>query len=321
MRIGIDAMGGDFAPLEAVKGAIEAKEQMQDIVPVLFGQKDMILDCFKTLGIPENALEIVHAEEVIDMGEHATKAIAHKKNSSINVAYRYLAEKKIDAFIGAGNTGAMLVGSLQFLKTVDGLDRPCLYTGIPRIDSNPGLLLDVGANADCKPEHLSKFAILGSLLSSMMYKINNPKVGLLNIGEESEKGNLLTKATHQLLAQNNSINFVGNVEGRDIFGDHADVIVCDGFTGNVVIKVCEGFYYRLAKRGVQDEYLDKFNFKHYGGSLVLGVNAPVIVGHGITKAETFVKMVELAVQAVDSQLTLSIQQAMKKFVENQSSVS
>ncbi len=321
MKVGIDAMGGDYAPLEAVKGACLAKSAFPVVELVLFGRKEDILSIAGAEGIDASVFTIIDTPEVIEMAEHPVKALVAKPQSSLSVGFQYLATHKIDAFLSAGNTGAMLVGSLQFLKTVEGLDRPCLYTGIPRIDSNPGLLLDVGANADCKPEHLSKFAILGSLLSSMMYKNNNPKVGLLNIGEESEKGNLLTKATHQLLAQNNSINFVGNVEGRDIFGDHADVIVCDGFTGNVVIKVCEGFYYRLAKRGVQDEYLDKFNFKHYGGSLVLGVNAPVIVGHGITKAETFVKMVELAVQAVDSQLTLSIQQAMKKFVENQSSVS
>jgi glycerol-3-phosphate acyltransferase PlsX len=182
---------------------------------------------------------------------------------------------------------------------------------------NPGLLLDVGANADCKPEHLEKFALLGNLLYSMMYKVDSPKVGLLNIGEESEKGNLLIKATHQLLAQTQGINFVGNVEGRDIFGDLADVVVCDGFSGNVIIKVCEGMYYRLVKRGVQDDYLDQFNFKHYGGSLVLGVNAPVIVGHGITKSETFLKMIELAQDAVETQLTSKIQKAMSRFIAAQ----
>jgi len=219
--------------------------------------------------------------------------------------------------LSAGNTGAMLVGSIQYLKLVDGCDRPCLTAAIPRVDNRPGLLLDVGANADCKPEHLEKFALLGNLLYSMMYKIDSPKIGLLNIGEESEKGNLLTKATHQLLSQTQGIHFVGNVEGRDIFGDHADVVVCDGFSGNVIIKLCEGIYYRLVKRGVQDDYLDQFNFKHYGGSMVLGVNAPVIVGHGITKAETFVKMIELAQETVQSQLTSKIQKAMSRFIASQ----
>jgi len=251
------------------------------------------------------------------MAEHPVKALVSKPNSSIAQGFLQLAKGEIDAFVSAGNTGAMLVGSIQYLKLVDGCDRPCLTAAIPRVNMNPGLLLDVGANADCKPEHLEKFALLGNLLYSMMYKVDSPKVGLLNIGEESEKGNLLIKATHQLLAQTQGINFVGNVEGRDIFGDLADVVVCDGFSGNVIIKVCEGMYYRLVKRGVQDDYLDQFNFKHYGGSLVLGVNAPVIVGHGITKSETFLKMIELAQDAVETQLTSKIQKAMSRFIAAQ----
>jgi glycerol-3-phosphate acyltransferase PlsX len=251
------------------------------------------------------------------MAEHPVKALVSKPNSSIAQGFLQLAHHKIDAFLSAGNTGAMLVGSIQYLKLVDGCDRPCLTAAIPRVNNHPGLLLDVGANADCKPEHLEKFALLGNLMYSMMYKVEQPKIGLLNIGEESEKGNLLTKATHVLLSQTQGINFVGNVEGRDIFGDHADVVVCDGFSGNVIIKLCEGIYYRLVKRGVQDDYLDQFNFKHYGGSVVLGVNAPVIVGHGITKSETFLKMIELAQETVQSQLTNKIQKAMSRFIASQ----
>lgn len=313
MKIGIDAMGGDFAPLEAVKGASLTKDTHAHLELVLFGVKEEILRVCESEGLNPSQFEIVDCPEVIEMAEHPVKALVSKPNSSLAQGFLHLASKKVDAFLSAGNTGAMLVGSLQFLKTVDGLDRPCLSAEIPRQDGPPGLLLDVGANADCKPEHLHKFAIIGSLVYSMMHQLENPKVGLLNIGEESEKGNLLTKATHQLLAQTDSINFVGNVEGRDIFGNHADVVVCDGFTGNVVIKLCEGLYYRLAKKGIEDDYLDKFNYKNYGGSLILGVNAPVVVGHGITKAPTFVKMVELAAEAVESGLTRSIQNAMMTF--------
>jgi glycerol-3-phosphate acyltransferase PlsX len=268
-------------------------------------------------GIDINQFEIVDTPDVIEMAEHPVKALVSKPNSSIAQGFLQLAHHKIDAFLSAGNTGAMLVGSIQYLKLVDGCDRPCLTAAIPRVNNHPGLLLDVGANADCKPEHLEKFALLGNLMYSMMYKVDQPKIGLLNIGEESEKGNLLTKATHVLLSQTQGINFVGNVEGRDIFGDHADVVVCDGFSGNVIIKLCEGIYYRLVKRGVQDDYLDQFNFKHYGGSVVLGVNAPVIVGHGITKSETFLKMIELAQETVQSQLTNKIQKAMSRFIASQ----
>ena len=317
MRIGIDAMGGDYAPLEAVKGASLAASVMADVELVLFGSKSAIEEVCSSEGIDIAQFEIVDTPDVIEMAEHPVKALVSKPNSSIAQGFLQLANHKIDAFLSAGNTGAMLVGSIQYLKLVDGCDRPCLTAAIPRVDNRPGLLLDVGANADCKPEHLEKFALLGNLLYSMMYKIDSPKIGLLNIGEESEKGNLLTKATHQLLSQTPGIHFVGNVEGRDIFGDHADVVVCDGFSGNVIIKLCEGIYYRLVKRGVQDDYLDQFNFKHYGGSMVLGVNAPVIVGHGITKAETFVKMIELAQETVQSQLTSKIQKAMSRFIASQ----
>lgn len=309
MRIGIDAMGGDYAPLEAVKGSIEAKKQMQDIVPVLFGQKDKLLECFKELGLPENTLEIIHAEEVIEMGEHATKAIAHKKNSSINVAYRYLAEKQIEAFIGAGNTGAMLVGSIFSVKAIEGVLRPTIASVLPKVSGGFGVLLDVGANADCKPEVLNQFAILGALYAQHVYGINNPKVALLSIGEEKEKGNLLIQAAYPLLEMNDRINFVGNVEGRDLFNDKADVIICDGYTGNIILKLCEGFYYNLAKLGVQNEYLDRFNFKQYGGTAILGVNEPVIIGHGISKSETFVSMYKLAKDVVNSQLIDKIKQS------------
>jgi len=310
-------MGGDYAPLEAVKGASLAAASLAGVELVLFGSKTAIEEVCHNEGIDISQFEIVDTPDVIEMAEHPVKALVSKPNSSIAQGFLQLAHHKIDAFLSAGNTGAMLVGSIQYLKLVDGCDRPCLTAAIPRVNNHPGLLLDVGANADCKPEHLEKFALLGNLMYSMMYKVEQPKIGLLNIGEESEKGNLLTKATHVLLSQTQGINFVGNVEGRDIFGDHADVVVCDGFSGNVIIKLCEGIYYRLVKRGVQDDYLDQFNFKHYGGSVVLGVNAPVIVGHGITKSETFLKMIELAQETVQSQLTNKIQKAMSRFIASQ----
>lgn len=320
MKIGIDAMGGDHAPLEAVKGAYIASSTMPLIELVLFGSLLEITAICESESIDLGLFTIVDTTDVIEMSDHPVKALLSKPNSSISQGFSYLAQGKIDAFLSAGNTGAMLVGSIQYLKLVDGLDRPCLTSVIPRLQGNPGLLLDVGANADCKPEHLEKFSLLGNLLYTMMYKVDTPKIGLLNIGEECEKGNLLSKATHQLLTQTQGIHFIGNIEGRDLFSDKADVVVCDGFSGNLIIKVCEGLYYNLVKRGIQDEYLDKFNFKHYGGSLVLGVNAPVIVGHGITKDKTFVKMIELACETVESQLMRKIQKAMTRFIASQSDV-
>ncbi len=309
MRIGLDAMGGDFAPLEAVKGAVAARQEMPDVIPVLFGHQDRILSCMQELGYPEGSLEIVHADEVIEMGEHATKAIAHKKNSSINVAYRYLAEQQIEAFIGAGNTGAMLVGAIFSVKTIEGVQRPTIASLIPTMSGGFGLLLDVGANADCKPEVLNQFAILGSLYAQQVYGIENPKVALLSIGEEKEKGNLLHQATYPLMESNDRINFVGNVEGRDLFNDVADVMVCDGFTGNIILKVCEGIYTNLCKLDIQHPYLDRFDFNQYGGTAILGVNEPVIIGHGISKSETFTSMFRLAKDVVNSKLIDKIKQS------------
>ncbi|MBC7425521.1 MAG: phosphate acyltransferase PlsX [Bacteroidia bacterium] len=302
MKIGIDAMGGDHAPLEAVKGCLLARKLYPGITPVLFGQKDKIKEAFAQLNSDPAAFEIIHASEMIDMGEHATKAIAHKKNSSINIGYKYLSEKKIDAFIGAGNTGAMLVGAMFSVKAIDGVQRPTITSVLPKLNGEMGVLVDVGANADCKPEVLNQFATLGSLYAQHVYGIRNPKVALLSIGEEKEKGNLLIQAASPMLEMNDRINFVGNVEGRDLFSDKADVVVCDGYTGNIVLKLCEAWCYNLKKQGVENEFLDRFDFTQYGGTPILGVNETVIIGHGISKEQTFTNMFKMAQDVVNSQL-------------------
>lgn len=309
MRIGIDAMGGDFAPLEAVKGCIATKKLHPEITPILFGQKDKIIESFNSLGVSSDLFEIIDAPEVIEMGEHATKAISHKKGSSINIAYKHLTEKSIDALVGAGNTGAMLVGSLFSIKAIEGVLRPSVTSILPKVDGGFGVLLDVGANADCKPEVLNQFATLGSLYAEYVYGIKQPKVALLSIGEEKEKGNILNQASIPQLEMNDRINFIGNVEGRDLFNAKADVIVCDGFTGNIVLKLCEDFYYTLTKMGVKNDFLDKFNFKNYGGTAILGVNEVVIIGHGISKEESFVGMFKLAYDMVNSKIIEKIKQS------------
>ncbi len=320
MIIGVDAMGGDFAPLEAIKGTFLAKQSFSNVNLLLFGDSDIIKNTAASEGISLDGIEIEHCSEVIEMGEHPVKAIASKRDSSIFKGFQFLATKKIDAFLSAGNTGAMLVGSIQILKAVDGVERPCLITSVPKPSHQNGVILDVGANADNKPEHLLQFAILGSVYAKTILKIENPRVGLLNIGEEEEKGSILTKAAHQLLKNYEPLNFVGNVEGRQVFDDTSDVLVCDGFTGNVVVKVIEGFYYHLAKRGIKDEFLDQLNFKNHGGGLVLGVKAPVVVGHGISKASTFEKMVELCIHSVESNYCAHVEDAFSKLVNLQNNL-
>ena len=303
MRIGLDFMGGDFAPNEALKGVKEALDEsdLSDVHIVLLGNEDHLKDYPELTG-ETNRVSVVHAPEVIEMAEHPTRAISQKRNSSISIGLRMLAEGQLDAFASAGNTGAMMVGSLYTVKAIEGVIRPSLSTLVPKIEGGTGLLLDVGANSDVKPDVLLQFAELGSLYCKHVLKIEEPKVGLLSIGHEREKGNLLTQAAFPLLEERRSLNFIGNVEGRDLFLNTCDVIVCDGFTGNVVLKTCEGFFYQLKKRGVNDEFLDRFNFTDYGGTSILGVNKPVIIGHGISKSDTFVNMLRLSKQIVQSRL-------------------
>ena len=302
MRLGLDIMGGDFAPLEALRGCELARKNIQGIELVLFGDQAVVEQVAAEEGIDLSAYTIVHCPEVIGMGEHPTKALTQKRESSISVGFHFLKEHKIDAFIGAGNTGAMMVGSMFSVKQVEGVFRPAITSILPKANGGFGLLLDVGANADCKPDVLYQFAILGSQFSKYVYKIDNPRVGLLNIGEEREKGNLVTQAAHNLMADTTDFNFIGNVEGRDLFLDKVDVVVCDGFTGNIVLKACESMYYLLKKREVKDEFLDRFNYENYGGTPILGVNAPVIIGHGISKAVSFESMIRLAKETVESGL-------------------
>jgi glycerol-3-phosphate acyltransferase PlsX len=196
----------------------------------------------------------------------------------------------------------MLVGAMYSIKPIEGVQRPTISTIIPKDNGNTGLLLDVGLNADCKPEHLNQFALLGSLYAQHILGIDNPRVALLNIGEEEGKGNLLAQSTYPLLKENAQINFVGNVEGRDILLDKADVMVCDGFTGNVILKLAESLYEITHRKELKHEYLDRFNFELYGGTPVLGVAKPVIIGHGISHAKAFSNMIHLAQKMIATDL-------------------
>lgn len=309
MKIGLDIMGGDFAPKAAVLGAIEAHKALspgQKIV--LFGDKDQALPFLAEQNIPEDAFEYVHTTETIGMGEHATKSVMQKPNSSISLGFQYLKDGRIDAFSSAGNTGAMLVGAIFSVRQVPGVIRPAVATNVPKLKSGFGIMLDVGANADVKPEVLAQFGILGSLYAEHVYHVQNPKVALMNIGEEEEKGNVLTQATYPLLQKTN-LNFVGNIEGRDLFNDKADVIVCDGFTGNVLLKLAETFYILTLKKGFKDEFFDRFNYEQYGGSPILGVNAPVIIGHGISSPEAIKNMVLLSRTMIETKFVDKIKEA------------
>ena len=285
MKIALDAMGGDFAPAATVEGAIQAAEMLAGKAEILLiGDQAQIEAELQKHGYSSSRISIVHTTQVIEMGEHPTKALTHKPDSSIAKGYAMLKAKEIDAFCSAGNTGAMLVGALFSVKAVEGFMRPCIASFAPNLNGGIGVIVDVGANADCKPEVLEQFGEIGSIYAEEVLKIANPKVGLMSLGEEEGKGNMATQAAHQLLKANTNLNFVGNIEGRDLFNDKADVIVCDGFTGNVILKMAESFYDILKEKNIHDPFIDRLDYEAVGGTPILGINGNALIGHGASSA-------------------------------------
>src|SRR4051812_40567321 len=309
MKIGFDILGGDFAPKNCLEGVVmAAKELSKDVKLVLIGDSVIAKEYFKEKGVNPDDFEYVHTTETIEMGASPTKAFSQKPNSSIFLGFKLLKESKIDAFASSGNTGAMLVGSMFTVKAIPGVIRPCITTILPKENGGFGLILDVGTNADCKPDVLYQFGILGSICAKEVYKINEPKVGLLNIGEEPEKGNLVAQAAHALMKDSKDFNFVGNIEGRELFSGKADVVVCEGFVGNILLKTAEAFHDVIKARNRSDEYFDKFNYELYGGTPVLGINANVLIGHGVSSSLAFKNMLLLAKDVVDAKLNDKIEQ-------------
>ncbi len=311
MNIGLDMMGGDFAPLEAVKGVQQYLAESTTANLFLIGNKEQINALLQEHQVPADRITVIHADQVIGMHEHPTKALKEKQQSSIAIGFHLLASGKTDAFISAGNTGAMLVGALFSIKAVEGVLRPTISTIIPKENGGAGILLDVGLNADCKPEQLNQFAVMGSVYAQLILGIENPRVGLMNVGEEEGKGNLLAQATYPLLKENKQINFVGNIEGRDVLVDKADVMVCEGFTGNIILKLAETLYEISHRRQLKDEYFNRFNFENYGGTPVLGVAKPVIIGHGISGAKAFNNMIKVAEKMIEKDVLGKMKDALQ----------
>ena len=306
-------MGGDFAPEAAVQGAVLALEALgPDSRIVLFGDEAKIKAVLEAEGCSAERFDIVATTEVIEMGDHPAKAFQAKADSSITVGFGYLAKGAIDGFASAGSTGAMMVGSMYAVKPIEGVIRPAISSIVPTIAGRPALLLDVGLNVDCKPEVLAQYGLIGSIYAEAVLGIGKPRVAVLNIGEEETKGNAQTKATYELLKEDGRINFVGNVEGSYIFtGQVADVIVCDGFVGNTVLKMAEGLYRINKKLGGGNAFWDAMNYENVGGTPVLGVNAPVIIGHGISSARAIKSMILSTEQCIKADLTVKLQHAFK----------
>jgi glycerol-3-phosphate acyltransferase PlsX len=304
-------MGSDHGPDTPIRGAVLAAHELPDQVRlVLIGEPDHIRKGLIAEGADEARFDIVPSTDDITMQDNPTKALVAKPQSSISVGFQLLKEGKLDAFASTGNTGAMLVGSVLSIKPIPGVIRPAICSIIPKENGTYGILLDVGANADCKPDVLCQFGLLGALLAEHVYRIKEPKVALLNIGEEEKKGNAVTQAAYGLMKEQQQYTFIGNVEGRDLFNDKADVMVCDGFTGNVVLKAIEGFHDLLKTRGVHEPFFDRFDYENYGGLPVLGVNGNVIIGHGISNDATIKNMILFSREVVESRLSERIREAL-----------
>lgn len=310
MVIGIDMMGGDYAPQQTLLGVdLFLADAAPDIQLLLIGDEEIMRRHFAT--IPSN-VSFVHTSEVIDMHESPTRALRDKPNSSVSMGLQLLGNGMIDAFISAGNTGAVMVGVFYSIRAIEGVLRPTISTVIPKVQGGYGLILDVGLQADCKAENLLQNAILGSIYAQNILEIEDPAVALINIGEEEGKGSLLAQASYKLLKESKMINFIGNIEGRAIFTGKADVMVCDGFTGNIILKLGESIFDIARSRSLQeDDYLKRFDFEMYGGTPVLGIDKPVIVGHGISTSKAFKNMIHLAAKMIETKL---LEKMKEKFV-------
>ncbi len=312
IKIGIDILGGDFAPEATVKGSVLAvRELPEDIKLVLIGNREKVETICKSEDFDSSVFEIIHTTDTIEMSDYPAKAFTQKPNASIVLGFKMLSQGLIQGFASAGNTGAMLVGAMHLVKSAPGIIRPCITASVPKLSGAPTILLDVGINPDCKPDVLYQYAILGSMYAEYVYNITLPRVGLLNIGSEEEKGNLQTKAAYAAMKDTNDFNFIGNIEANELFSDRADVIVCDGFVGNVMLKEAEAFYVLLRKRKIQDEFFEKFNFVNYGGTPILGINAPVMIGHGISNEIAIKNMILHTADVINAKLIDKIKETFK----------
>lgn len=334
MKIAVDAFGGDNAPHEIVKGCVAAIQETDDDI-ILVGREQEIADVLQSEAVPEGRITICNASEVIETGDHPVEAVRHKKDSSLVVSLRLVKEGKADAVVSAGNTGAYLAGAFRILGRMKGIKRPALTTVMPTVGKNPGVLLDVGANADCRPQYLVQFAQMGSIYASSVLNIENPRVALLNIGAEEAKGNALTKEAHQLLKQEN-LNFMGNIEPRYVLSDSADVVVCDGFTGNVVIKLIEGtastlfsmlkqvffksFATKLAagilKPGLKS-IKNQMDYSAYGGAPFLGIDGVVFKAHGSSDRVAIANCIKAASRYLSAGVNDKIKAAIEVAAENE----
>lgn len=319
----IDAMGGDYAPIEVLKGAYDAFLKFNANI-TLVGIKEKIENAAKEASIDLNSFKIVECSQEVLMSDHPSDVLKNKKDSSIYVGTNLLAQNPNSAFVSAGNTGAVMACSLFNVKRLEGVLRPAIALVVP-LGDKPIVLIDAGANADCKPQYLKQFAIMGKVYYENILNIENPKVGLINVGSEETKGNELSIETYTLLKDFKGINFVGNIEGRDLFNGAADVVVCDGFTGNILLKSMEGLaelFFKEIKQILTKNFSSKicamilkkslknmkkkFDYEEYGGTFLIGVNGIVIIAHGSSKSKAIMNAIRVAIEGQKSNIVEKI---------------
>ncbi len=311
LRIAVDAMGGDRAPASELDGALRAAREL-GVRIALVGPEDVVREGLRARGWRNEPIDIVHASEVIGMGDDVTRAVRRKKDSTIRVGIQLVKQGQADGFVSAGNTGAVVMTTALFLGTLPGVERPALTMVLPTVNGRGTVLLDVGANSDCKPLFLEQFAVMGALYCQKILGHRTPRIGLLSIGEEESKGNELIRETHQLLKKNVP-HFIGNVEGKDLYTGDVDVAVCDGFTGNVVLKTSEGLIESITKmlrqemmrrldtqagailvRPAFQAFKKRLDYAEYGGAPLLGAKNTVIVCHGRSNAKAIYNAIRVA---------------------------
>lgn len=303
-------MGGDFAPRSTTLGAILAKQDLPlETELVLIGDQDAITTICREENYDPGNFVIVHSEEVIGMGDHPVKTFSLKKKSSMAIGFGMLSKGLIDGFCSAGNTSAMMAGAMFTVKAIPGIIRPAIGVAIPKGENEFTLLLDVGLNPDARPDVLYQYAMMGSAYVKHVLGVESPRVGLLNIGEEEEKGSLLTKAAYQMMKDSPDFNFIGNVEGNGLFADKADVVVCEGFAGNIMLKLAESVYNLSRKMKMDHPFFEQFNYENFGGIPIIGIGSPVLIGHGMSTPRAIKNMIIRNREIIDSGLINKLKKA------------
>ncbi len=314
MRVGIDIMGGDFAPEAPVLGSILARKELPAEIEIVFvGNKSIIEKYAEDNQLDISRFPIVHTADQVRMADHPLKSFSKIPNAGIFLGQKMLKSGDLDGFCSAGNTGAMLIGAMQIISSIPGVIRPAISAVIPNMDGPNSLILDVGLNPDARPDVLYQYAVIGSLYSKLINNIENPRVSLLNIGKEEEKGNLVAKSTNHLMRDSVDFQFIGNLEANELFlKSETDVVVCDGFVGNIVLKEAEAFYRLVKKKEVCNGYFEMFNFENFGGTPVLGIQSPLVIGHGISNDKAIKNMIIETSNVVKSGLINNIKEALNK---------